>query len=150
MRCGLKMSVCQSRLAADLLEARSNAESDVDENRLDVLLIDLAEDLGEAAHCLQGYHVIHVVFVIHAGHHRRQNHRTELLYLPHTTADKHHQHSIIYSSRASPRPYFNTSFMDSLPYPRIGSGELYGNGDSGKPAIMETNVVVYHGNVDGQ
>ena len=88
----IRISAFQSKLATDLLKTRPNAKSDVDENGLDVLLSDLAEDLWEAAHRLQSDHVVDVVLVVHAGHHRRQNHRTELLYLPRTTANQHRQH----------------------------------------------------------
>jgi len=41
----IRISAFQSKLSTDLLKTRPNAKSDVDENGLDVLLSDLAEDL---------------------------------------------------------------------------------------------------------
>ena len=76
-----KLLVLYSKLVTDLLKAWSDAEGDVDEYGLYVILGDLAEDPRQAAHRLQSDHVVDVVLVIHAGHHRRQNHRTELLHL---------------------------------------------------------------------
>ena len=58
-----------------LLEAGSDLECDVDEDRADVALVDLGQDARQAAHRLDGDVVVRVLLVVHSGHHGRQDGR---------------------------------------------------------------------------
>ena len=64
-----------------LLETRSNSQTNVNENRTNVVLAQFAHNATESVHTLQRNLILDVVLVVHARHHRRQNRRAELGHL---------------------------------------------------------------------